>query len=130
LECEEGNLWIDDSNYTDEITYIRFVNNEDLVLEIFYQFLPQKRECFHNYYISESWGEMNIAENTLNKIEFIILPPPTELNTVEFIFIKSNEILTLTFTIYDEYGSSIESTKSVLTRSNVNVNELPICNAN
>jgi len=129
LECQEGNVWIDDGSYADEITYIRFVNNEKKVLEVFNMFLPQKRDCFNNHYISEGWGELKIVENNVNKIEFIILPPDYELNTVEFIFNKSTESLKLTFNIYDEYGSLIKTTESVMIKSNVDVDELTICSS-
>ena len=127
LECQEGAVWIDNGSYTDEIAYIRFVNNENSVLEVFNKFLPQKRDCFNNYYISQTWGEINIVENTVNKIEFVILPPEWELNTVEFTFIESDENLNLTFCIYDEEGNLLEATESVLIKSTVNVDELPLC---
>ena len=62
-------------------------------------------------------------------MKFLISPPDCELNTVEFTFIKSDETLNLTFCIYDEYGNLLEATESVLIKSNVNVDELPICNS-
>jgi len=128
LEFHEGSVWIDSKSFTDEITYIRFINNVNTILEVYNKFIPANRECFNNYYISQFWGEIKIIENTVNKIEFIILPPDWELNTVEFTFIKLNEKLNLAFNVYDEYGNLIEATESILIKSNVNVDQLPIWN--
>ncbi len=100
----------------------------NILLEVFNKFIPAKRECYSNHYISQYWGEINIIENTINKMKFIILPPDWELNTVEFTFIKLGETLNLTFCIYDEYDILISSTKSVLIKSNKDVDEFPICN--
>ena len=97
-------------------------------MKVYNKFIPANRECFNNYFISQFWGEIKIIENTVNKIEFIILPPDWELNTVEFTFIKLNEKLNLAFNVYDEYGNLIEATESILIKSNVNVDQLPIWN--
>ena len=68
------------------------------------------------------------VENTVNTLSFLILPPDWELNTVEFTFIKNVETLNLTFCIYNEGGVLLDITESVLTKSNVDVDDLPICN--
>ncbi|SNR63006.1 hypothetical protein SAMN04488111_2161 [Lutibacter flavus] len=100
----------------------------NILLEVFNKFMTAKRECYSNHYISQFWGKINIVENTMNNLEFTILPPDWELNTVEFTFIKSDKTLNLTFCIYDEYDSLILSTESVLIKSIVDVNEFSICN--
>ena len=128
LECQEGTVWFDNNSYTDEITYIRFINNSNTILEIFNKFLPAKRNCFNNYFINRSWGEINIVENTENTLIFLILPTDWELNTVEFTFIRTVETLNLTFCIYDEGGILLETTESILIKSNADVDDLPICN--
>ena len=127
LECQEGFVWVENTSFIDEITYIRFVNNSNTILEVFNKFLPAEKDCFNNYFINQYWGEIIISENTLNTLRFLILPPDWELNTVEFTFIKAVETLNLTFCIYDEGGVLLETTESVLLKSNVAVDELPIC---
>jgi len=129
LECQEGSVWFDNNSYTDEITYIRFINNSNTILEVFNKFLPAEKDCFNNYNINEYWGEINIVENTVNTLSFLILPPDWELNTVEFTFIKNVETLHLTFCIYNESGALLDTTESILTKSNVAVDNLPICNS-
>ena len=128
LECHKGTVWIDNTSFKDEITYIRFINNSNTILEVFNKFLPTKKDCFYNYYINQSWGEIDIIENTVNTLRFLILPPDWELNTVAFTFKKTVETLNLTFCIYDENGILLETTESVLIKSNVDVDKLPICN--
>ena len=129
LDCNENTVWINQDSYTDEITYIRFINDVKILIDVFNKYIPAQMDCFNNFYICQSWGEISIVENTVNKLEFLIYPPIYELNTVEYIFTKSAEHLYLTFSIYDESGDLIEVTESILMKSDVVVDELPICNA-
>lgn len=127
LECQEGTVWKDNSSSTDEIVYIRFINNPIIIFEVFNQFIPNNKDCFTHYNISQGWGEINIIENTENKLDFVIFPPDWELNTVEFKLSKSEDTLHLSFNIYDEYGALIKSNPSILIKSIINVDELPSC---
>ncbi len=43
LECQKGTVWIDNALYTDEITYIRFINKYEYIIRSIQQVYTSKK---------------------------------------------------------------------------------------
>ena len=129
LQLQDGTVWIDTGDYTDQITYLKFINDEAEILHIYNKFLPSGRECYTCYGITEIWGEVEIIENSESKLILTIHPPDWELNSAGYCFECTEEqTILLTFCLFDENHVKIEKSCVILEAVAINVDLLDICN--
>lgn len=129
LELHDDTAWIDTSSYEDEITYLRFIDDPNKILQIYNKLIPSGRACYTCFYICEIWGELEIIENSEFNLKMRIHPPDWELNTTTYCFHKiTNNEIELKFCIFDGNDVKFHESIMVLAASNTNLAALKICN--
>lgn len=130
LELYEGSTWeLDDVGGVPDLesipAYFRLVNNVNIILEGWYDVIEDELDCY--YYvngINVDGGNMSLTENSETKLVIKITFGATETET--FTCTVQGDVLSIAY-LYEEDGEDPETYTIHFNKTNVNVDELPLC---